>query len=351
MKTKGDDIAEILYLMGVKPVWERSSGRVIGIQAIPLEELKRPRIDVTMRISGLFRDTFPNVVNLLDEAVSLIAGLQESPDKNFIAKHVETQVTEQTAKGANPKEAREEALYRVFGDQPGAYGCGVSEAVDSKNWKDQKDLSDIYINWGSYVYTRKTYGRQVPEQFKRCLSKINVTVKNQDSREYDILDGDDWYDAHGGMITAVKVTGGKAPRSYCGDSSDPQRVKIRSTVEETCHVFRSRLLNPKYIESMKKHGYQGAADLSKTLDNVLGWDATVEVVEDWMWESMANKYVLDKKMQEWLKEVNPYALQNMVERLLEAVERNLWQASEEMKRELQKICLEVEGLLEESNEK
>ncbi len=351
MKTKGDDIAEILYLMGVKPVWERSSGRVTGIQAIPLEELKRPRIDVTMRISGLFRDTFPNVVNLLDEAVSLIAGLKESPEQNFIAKHVETQVSEQTAKGVAAKVAHEEALYRVFGDRPGAYGCGVSEAVDSKNWKDQKDLSDIYINWGSYAYTRKTYGRQMPEQFKRCLSRINVTVKNQDSREYDILDGDDWYDAHGGMITAVKVTGGKVPRSYCGDSSDPNRVKVRSTAEETCTVFRSRLLNPKYIESMKRHGYQGAADLSKTLDNVLGWDATVEVVEDWMYEDLAKKYVLDKAMQQWLEEVNPYALQNMVERLLEAIERNMWNASEEMKRALQKICLNVEGLLEESNEK
>jgi cobaltochelatase CobN len=351
MKTKGDDIAEILYLMGVKPVWERSSGRVVGVEVIPLEELKRPRIDVTMRISGLFRDTFPNVVNLLDDAVSLIAGLKESPQQNYIAKHVETQVSEQTTKGVNPTVAREEALYRVFGDQPGAYGCGVSEAIDSKNWKDQQDLSDIYINWGSYAYTRKTYGRQVPEQFKRCLSKINVTVKNQDSREYDILDGDDWYDAHGGMINAVKMTGGRAPRSYCGDSSDPNRVKVRSTAEETSYVFRSRILNPKYIEGMKKHGYQGAADLSKTLDNVLGWDATVEVVEDWMWENLANKYVLDKKMREWLKDVNPYALQNMVERLREAIERGLWQASEELKRELQKMCLDVEGLLEEANSK
>jgi cobaltochelatase CobN len=133
MKTKGDDIAEILYLMGVKPVWERSSGRVIGIQAISLEELKRPRIDVTMRISGLFRDSFPNVVNLLDVAVSLIAGLKESHQQIFIAKHVETQVVEQTAKGVDASVAKEEALYRVFGDQPGAYGCGVSEAVDSKN--------------------------------------------------------------------------------------------------------------------------------------------------------------------------------------------------------------------------
>jgi cobaltochelatase CobN len=351
MKTKGDDIAEILYLMGVKPVWEKSSGRVIGVEAIPLEVLKRPRIDVTMRISGLFRDTFPVVVHHLDAAVELAARLKEPLDQNFIAKHVETEVAEETGKGTDTVKAREEACYRIFGDRPGAYGCGVSEAIDSKNWKDQKDLSDIYVNWGSYAYTRKTYGLQVPEQFKRCLSKINATVKNQDSREYDILDGDDWYDAHGGLINAVKIVGGKAPRSYCGDSSDPKRVKVRSTTEETCHVFRSRLLNPKYIEGMKRHGYQGAADLSRTMDFVFGWDATVEAVEDWMYEELAKKYVFDKAMQEWLKDVNPYALQNMVERLLEAINRNMWQAPEDMKKELQKLYLNVEGLLEGANEK
>jgi cobaltochelatase CobN len=351
MKTKGDDIAEILYLLGVKPVWERSSGRVVGIEVLPLNELKRPRIDVTMRISGMFRDSFPVVVNLLDVAVELVAGLNEPHNQNFIAKHVEAEVAEETAKGTDAKKARQEACYRIFGDRPGAYGCGVSEAIDSKNWRTQQDLSDIYINWGSYAYTRKTYGVQVPEQFKRCLSKINVTVKNQDSREYDILDGDDWYDAHGGMINAVKIVGGKVPRSYCGDSSDPKRVKVRSTAEETCHVFRSRLLNPKYIEGMKKHGYQGAADLSRTMDTVFGWDATVEAVEDWMYEDLAKKYVLDKAMQDWLKDVNPYALQNMVERLLEAINRNMWNASEEMKKQLQNLYLSIEGLLEGENEK
>ncbi|MCL2134024.1 MAG: cobaltochelatase subunit CobN [Candidatus Bathyarchaeota archaeon] len=351
MKTKGDDIAEILYLMGIKPVWERSSGRVVGVEPIPLEVLKRPRIDVTMRISGLFRDTFPVVVNLLDAAVELAAGLKESHNQNFIAKHVDSEVMDETAKGVDVIKAREAACYRIFGDQPGAYGCGVSEVIDSKNWKDQNDLSDIYINWGSYAYTRKSYGIQTPEQFKRCLKKINVTVKNQDSREYDILDGDDWYDSHGGMINAVKIVGGKMPKSYCGDSSDPNRVKVRSTAEETCLVFRSRLLNPKYIEGMKKHGYQGAADLSRNVDFVFGWDATVEVVEDWMYEELSKKYVFDKVMQEWLKEVNPYALQNMVERLLEAIDRDMWQAPDETKKELQKLYLNIEGLLEGSNEK
>jgi cobaltochelatase CobN len=351
MKTKGDDIAEILYLMGVKPVWEESSGRVVGVEVIPLETLKRPRVDVTMRVSGMFRDAFPNVIHLIDDAVALVAGLKEPPEKNFVAKHVETEVKERTVQGVDAEKAREEAHYRIFGDRPGAYGDGVSDAIDSKNWKDQKDLSDVYVTWGSYAYTRKTYGRQVPEQFKLRLSKINVTVKNQDSREFDILDGDDWYSAHGGMITAVKTLGGKAPRSYCGDSSDPYRVKVRSTVEETRHVFRSRLLNPKWIQSMKRHGFQGAADLSRTFDNVFGWDATVEAVEDWMYEDLAQKYVLDKAMQEWLKDTNPYALQNMVERLLEAVERGMWQASEDMKKRLQQLYLQIEGLLEGASEK
>jgi len=351
MKTKGDDIAEILYLMGVTPVWEETSGRVIGIEAIPLETLKRPRVDVVVRISGLFRDTFPNIVHILDEAVALVAGLKEPSDKNYIAKHVENDVKERVDRGVDVEQAKEEAYYRIFGDRPGAYGCGVSELIDAKNWKDQKDLSDVYVTWGSYAYSRKTYGSSVPEQFERRLSSINVTVKNQDSREYDILDGDDWYDSHGGMINAVRVLTGQAPRSYCGDSSDPDRVKVRSTAEETCHVFRSRLLNPKWIESMKRHGYEAAGDFSRTLDFVVGWDATVEVVEDWMYEALANKYVLDKNMQEWLKEVNPYALQNMVERFLEAIERNLWQATDDMKKQLQNLYLNIEGLLEGANEK
>ncbi|MDR2719396.1 MAG: cobaltochelatase subunit CobN [Nitrososphaerota archaeon] len=351
MKTKGDDIAEVLYLMGVKPVWEPSSGRVVGLAVIPLEDLKRPRIDVTMRISGLFRDTFPIVVNLLDEAVELVAGLKESYDQNFIAKHVETEVAEKTANGIDVIKAREEACYRIFGDRPGAYGCGVNEAIDSKNWRDQKDLSDIYITWGAYAYTRKTYGLQTPDQFKRCLKKISVAVKNQDSREYDILDIDDWYDFYGGLVNAVKVVGGKAPKSYCGDSSDPNRVKVRSAAEETCFVFRSRLLNPKFIEGMKKHGYQGAAELSRNVDFVFGWDATVDVVEDWMYEGVSEKYVFDKDMQQWLKNVNPYALQNMVERLLEAVTRDMWRPSDNVVKELQKLYLEVEGLLEGVNEK
>jgi len=348
MKTRGDDIAEIFYLMGVKPIWEETSGRVKGIEVIPLEELKRPRIDVTLRISGFFRDAFPNIVNVIDEVVQMVANLDEPLERNYLAKHVAEELREKVSQGIDLQQAREEACYRVFGDKPGTYGAGVSEAIYAKNWKDEKDLGEIYVVWGGYAYGKKNYGVTVPGQFKKRLSQLDLTVKNEDTREYDMLDGDDWYNCHGGMIAAVKAFKGEVPQSYSGDGSDPDRVKVRSVAEETKHIFRARILNPKWIESMKQHGYKGASDLSGVVDFAFGWDATAKVMEDWMYEELANKYARDKEMQRWLKEVNPWALQNIAERLLEAIERGMWQATEEMKQELQNIYLDIEGVLEES---
>jgi cobaltochelatase CobN len=347
MRTKGDDIAEVLCLMGVRPVWEERSGRVTGIELIPIEELQRPRIDVMLRISGFFRDAFPNIVHLVDRAVELVAEQKEPPEQNFLAKHVSADISEKTAAGIDLEQAKTLACYRIFGCRPGAYGAGVSDAIDSKNWKDEKDLAEIYVKWGGYAYGRKNFGATVPDEFRRRLSRLDLTVKNEDTREYDMLDGDDFYSYHGGMIAAVKALKGELPRSYCGDSSDPDRVKTRSTVEETKHIFRARILNPKWIESMKRHGYKGAGDISRMVDIAFGWDATAEVLEDWMYEELANKYALDRDMQEWLKKVNPHALQNIAERLLEAVERGMWQATEEMKEELRDVYLDIEGWIED----
>ncbi len=350
MRTKGDDVAEILYLMGTKPVWEKTSGRVTGVEIIPLAELNHPRIDVTVRISGLFRDTFPEVVSLLDDAVRLVVNLKEPSEKNYLAKHVVAEVEKLVLQGEELGTTIEQASYRIFGARPGTYGCGVNEAIDSKNWKDQKDLASIYVTWGGYAYSRKNFGKAAIDQFKQLLGRVNLTVKNDNTREYDILDSDDWYDAHGGMVVAAKTFGGKAPYSYCGDSSDPDYVKTRSTAEETKHVFRSRLLNPKYIQSMKRHNYHGAAELSRSVDFVFGWDATVEAVDDWMYEDLAKKYVLDPEMQRWFKSVNPYALQNMTERFLEAIKRGMWQTSDELRKQLQQLYLDIEGHLEGENE-
>jgi cobaltochelatase CobN len=347
MRTYGDEVAEILYLMGVRPVWEDRSGRIDCLELISLQELERPRIDVTVRISGIFRDAFPNIVELMDEAVQMVASLKESPEENYLAHHVKLRTKEKIDAGISREKAREEAGYRIFGSRPGTYGAGVSAAVESKNWKDCHDLAEIYVVWGGYAYGRKSFGVTVPNEFKKRLGSLDLTLKNEDTREIDMLDGDDFYSFHGGMIAAVKSIKGELPRSYCGDSSDPDRVKTRSTVEETKHIFRARILNPKWIESMQEHGYKGAADFARAVDLAFGWDATAEVLEDWMYEELVNKYALDKDMQEWLKKVNPHALQNITERLLEAVERGMWQASDEMKEELRNVYLEIEGWIEE----
>ena len=349
MRTKGDDVSEVLYLMGVRPVWEDRSGRVVGIELIPMAELGHPRIDVTLRISGLFRDAFSNIVALIDEAVEMVAGLDEPHEENYLARHVAEDTKDKIAQGIDPVQAKVEACYRIFGCRPGAYGAGVCEAIDSKNWKDEHDLAEIYIKWGGYAYGRQNYGITVPDDFRRRLSRLDLTVKNEDSREYDMLDGDDFYSYHGGMIAAVKALKGELPRSYSGDSSDPDRVKIRSTIEETKHIFRARILNPKWIESMKRHGYKGAGDMSRMVDIAFGWDATAEVLEDWMYEELANRYALDEKMQEWLKSVNPHALLNISERLLEAIDRDMWNATDDMKQKLRDVYLEIEGMIEDDS--
>ncbi|OPY53675.1 MAG: cobaltochelatase subunit CobN [Methanosaeta sp. PtaU1.Bin060] len=347
MRTRGDEVAEILYLMGVRPVWEDRNGRIDGLELISLQELGRPRIDVTMRISGIFRDAFPNIVELMDDAVQMVSCLEESPDENYLAHHVALRMKEKMNAGICAKSAREEASYRIFGSRPGTYGAGVSAAVESKSWKSCHDLAEVYVVWGGYAYGRKSFGATAPEEFRMRLGSLDLTVKNEDTREIDMLDGDDFYSFHGGMIAAVASIKGEPPRSYCADSSDPERIKTRSAAEETKHIFRTRILNPKWIMSMQEHGYKGAADFARAADMAFGWDATAEVLEDWMYEELANKYALDEEMQEWLKDVNPHALQNITERLLEAVERGMWQATEEMRESLRRIYLEVEGMLED----
>ncbi|MFZ2472896.1 MAG: cobaltochelatase subunit CobN, partial [Methanothrix sp.] len=309
MRTYGDEVAEILYLMGVRPVWEDRSGRIDCLELISLQELGRPRIDVMVRISGIFRDAFPNIVELMDEAVQMVAGLKESPEENYLAHHVKLSENGKVDAGMSRDRAREEAGYRIFGSRPGTYGAGISAAIESKNWKDCHDLAEVYVVWGGYAYGRSSFGVVAAEEFKKRLGCLDLTVKNEDTREIDMLDGDDFYSFHGGMISAVKSIKGELPRSYCGDSSDPDRVKTRSAAEETKHIFRTRILNPKWIKSMQEHGYKGAADFARAVDLSFGWDATAEVLEDWMYEELANKYALDKEMQEWMKKVNPHALQ------------------------------------------
>jgi len=346
MRSRGDDIAQIFYLLGVCPVWHETNHTVLGLEIIPLKALGRPRIDVLPRISGFFRDCFPLLVSRIDEAVRMVAALDEPLETNMIRRHVLRDMISYETWGMTGDEAFREATFRVFGCPPGTYGAGVSELVESKNWETWEDLGNNYIRYSSHAYGQGSYGQQKPAVFRTLLSRMDVTVKNEDSREYDMMSCTDYYNYYGGLIVAGKTVTGKQPFSLMGDSSDPKRVKVRTTDEEARHILRSRLTNPKWIQGMMRHGYKGAGDISHMMDVAFGWDATANVMEDWMYEQMARAYVLDEKVKEWMNRVNPYARQNILDKLLEAIARNMWQTDPEMEKTLQEEYLEIEGEIE-----
>jgi cobaltochelatase CobN len=340
MRTQGDDVAEILALMGVRPTWNEESLRVTGLEIIPLEELGRPRIDVTVRISGFFRDAFPNLISLMDDAVRAVAALDEPDDMNLVKKHAQ----EERDSGADERRS----TTRIFGSKPSAYGAGLLPLIDARNWHDDEDLAEVYAVWGGYAYGKNLDGVEAREAMESNLSRTEVAVKNVDNREHDLFDSDDYFQYHGGMIAAVRALTGRSPKGFIGDSADPSRPKTRSLAEEARRVFRSRVANPKWIEAMQRHGYKGAFELSATVDYLFGYDATTGVVEDWMYRDVTRKYVLDESVREFMQESNPWALCAISERLLEAAGRGLWSEPDpEDLHALKAAYLENEGLLEE----
>ena len=352
MRTHGDDVAQILELLGVRPRWQAESRRVLGLEVIPLEELGRPRIDVTVRISGFFRDAFPNLINLLDQAVELAASLDEPPEDNYIVKHLQEDLARSERQPSDsPGEVRGQSLYRIFGSKPGTYGAGILTVIDERNWETVEDLAEVYTAWGGYAYTQQNHGIHARDQFRQRFSQIVVAAKNQDTREHDIFDSDDYMQYHGGMIATVRALTGRNPRQFFGDSADPSRARNRDLQDEARRVFRSRVVNPKWIESMKRHGYKGAFELAATVDYMFGYDATAQVIDDWMYEDVTESYVFDPDTQRFFRESNPWALKGVVERLLEAIERGLWEEPPpEMRDKLQQLYLELEADLEARQE-
>ncbi len=349
MRTQGDDAAEIFALLGVRPVWARESRRVTGIEVIALEELGRPRIDVTVRISGFFRDAFPHLLRLLDDAVALVAGLDEPADMNFVAAHAREDAAA-LAGELDAKPAWRQATTRIFGSKPGAYGAGLAQLLDARDWRDSGDIADVYEAWGGYAYGRGLDGSSAREAMRGCFARIDVAVKNVDSREHDILDSDDYYQYHGGMVATVRALSGREPAALLGDSSDPSRVVTRSLAQETRRVFRARVANPRWIASMIRHGYKGAAELAATVDYLFGYDATTGVAEDWMYEDVARKYLLDPDVGEFMGRSNPWAARAIAEKLIEAADRGLWEApADDTMGAIRARYLELEGELEEAS--
>ncbi|HWF52327.1 MAG TPA: cobaltochelatase subunit CobN [Solirubrobacteraceae bacterium] len=348
MRTQGDDVAEILALLGVRPVWHPESQRVTGLEVIALEELGRPRIDVTVRISGFFRDAFPNLVALIDDAVGMVAGLDEPAEENHVAAHARADAERLAASIPDGAAAWRRATARVFGSKPGTYGAGLLQLLDARDWRDGADLAEVYEAWGGYAYGRGLDGAPARGSMRECYARIEVAVKNVDSREHDILDSDDYYQYHGGMIATVRALTGREPVAYLGDSSDPSRVVSRTLAEETRRVFRARVANPRWIASMIRHGYKGAAELSATVDYLFGYDATAGVAEDWMYEQVAERYLLDPDVAEFMGRSNPWAARAIAERLLEAADRGMWGApSESTMAAIRERYLALEGELEE----
>lgn len=346
MRSHGQCIAEFLYLMGIRPIWEPGSLHVKRMEPIPISELKRPRIDVTARISGLFRDTMPSVVSLLDRAVQLAASLAENNEDNYVRKHIFKDSRAMEERGMPQKEAWREAAYRIFGDAPGTYGAGVAALLEEKNWDSLDDLANVFIRWGGHAYGAKSNGDYKPELFRERLAHMEVTIKNEDNHETNMMSSDDYNAYHGGLIAAVRSCSGKKPRAYEGDSSDRSRIKVRTVEAAAKRIFRTETVNPKFIEGLMQHGYKGAADLSNRVAVSFQWDATSDVMEDWMYEKLSAAYALDPKVQDWMKRVNPWALNRITETLLEAERRGLWQAKEETVDALEKLYLEVEGEIE-----
>jgi cobaltochelatase CobN len=347
MRTHGDDIAQLFALLGVRPVWQSESRRLDGVEVVPLAELGRPRVDVVCRISGFFRDAFPHVVGIVDDAVRQVAALEEPPDQNPLRALYLADRARLESAGVDAPSARRRASYRVFGSKPGSYGAGILPLIDAGNWQTDADFATAYVNWGGYAYSADDYGIDARPEFEAVLSRVEVAAKNQDNREHDIFDSDDYLQFHGGMIATIRSLTGSAPRRYFGDSSDPARPRVRDLKEEALRVFRTRVVNPKWIARIQEHGYKGALELAATVDYLFGYDATADVLDDWMYEEVTRTYVLDPGLQSFFARSNPWALKDMSARLLEAMDRGLWSSpSAEVRVSVEQAYLGAEELLE-----
>ncbi|MEM5344610.1 cobaltochelatase subunit CobN [Paraburkholderia azotifigens] len=348
MRTGGDDIAQALALLGVRPKWAPGSHRVTDFEIMPIAAFDRPRIDVTLRVSGFFRDAFANVMHLFDAAVQAVAELDEPEDVNPVRARVMRERDAWIARGVAPDEARRRAGFRVFSARPGAYGAGLQQMIDTRQWQTDADLANAYLSWGGYAYTQKSAGEEARHAFGTRLAAMDVVLQNQDNREHDILDSNDYYQFQGGMTAAVRHLAGNQPHVYHADHSNPDAPRVRALHEEIARVIRSRVVNPKWLDGVKRHGYKGAAEIAATVDYLYGYDATARVVSDHQYALVADAYLNDADTREFMQRHNPHALHGVCERLLEAMQRGLWQQPGDYRAQVEQHLLDSEQHIEGS---
>ena len=345
MRNGGEDIAQALALLGVRPLWDGPSRRLLDLELIPLSVLGRPRVDVTLRISGLFRDAFPQLVGWMNRATALVAAagheLGESSVDNPLAAAA----------------AQDGHAWRVYGSAPGAYGAGLQGLIDSGQWERRSDLGEAYLNWSCWRYEDsdpaegrgdgRLLGQGDREGLEQRLRQVQVVLHNQDNREHDLLDSDDYYQFQGGLSAAVESLTGQAPQLWFGDHSRRERPRLHRLEREFDKVLRSRVLNPRWIEGMQQHGYKGGFEMAASLDYLFAYDASTGRVPDWSYGAISDRWLGDPQVLEFLRRANPWALRDMAERLLEAHNRGLWSgASLPQLEHLRQLVWEAEALVE-----
>ncbi|MEO8178747.1 MAG: cobaltochelatase subunit CobN [Deltaproteobacteria bacterium] len=343
MRTGGDDIAQALALLGVRPVWADGSGRVIDTEILPISALRRPRVDVVLRISGFFRDAFPELIRLFDCAVGAVAELADESDaQNPVRARVQKDEAALRERGVDPAQAARRARFRIFGSKPGAYGAGLQHLIDRGAWQDRQDLSGAYLAASQYAYGASEAGVPARESLETRLASVDAVLQNQDNQEHDVLDSSDYYEFQGGLSLAVELLRGRPAALYHGDHHDPEAPRIRSLKQEVARVVRSRVVNPKWIAAARRHGYKGASEMAATVDFLFGYGATTDVVDDHQFALLSDAYVLDADNRRFLTEHNPSALREMTERLLEAMQRGLWREPGAYRQALETLLLDTE---------
>ena len=324
MRTGGDDIAQALAFIGARPVWDAGSLRLSGYEIIPLAKLGRPRVDVTLRISGLFRDAFPQQIALFDRAIRAIGALDEPEDQNPISARMRIDALTLMRDGATEAEAALNAGHRVFGSKPGAYGAGLQALIDSGRWQTTADLGEAFLNWGQYAYGAHAAGAPQRARFADRLRDIDAVVHNQDNREHDLLDSDDYYQFEGGLVATAESLTGRRPAAYHNDHSRPERPVARTLEEEISRVMRSRVVNPKWIDGVKRHGYKGAFEIIATVDYMFAFAATTGAVKTHHFDLAFEAFIEDEATRDFIRANNRFGYDELIAKFNEARERGYW---------------------------